>query len=131
MPNRRTSIMWPSPRLLRHACQITLFTRANCGLCTQAKQVLSNVWDKRPFEYQEIDVMAAGQQAWKDLYEFDTPVVSLSLFSLAIRLEAYKKKVHIEKSANQDGPLSRGSRKLMHRFIETDIEKLMNEAEQS
>ncbi|KAI9656735.1 MAG: hypothetical protein M1821_003374 [Bathelium mastoideum] len=113
MPNRRTSIMWPSPRLLRHACQITLFTRANCGLCTQAKEVLSKVWDKRPFEYQEIDVMAAGQQAWKDLYEFDTPVV------------------HVEKSANQDSLLSRGSRKLMHRFIETDIEKLMNQAEQS
>lgn len=58
---------------LRH----TLFIRQNCSLCTDAKEVMSKVWDRRPFEYTEIDVMAPGQTKWKNLYEFDTPVVSV------------------------------------------------------
>jgi hypothetical protein len=66
--------MYPSVRLLQHACRITLFTRSNCSLCTNAKQTLSAVWDARPFEYKEIDVMKAEEKKWRDLYEFDTPV---------------------------------------------------------
>jgi hypothetical protein len=54
---------------------MTLFIRQNCSLCTDAKDVMSKVWDRRPFEYTEIDVMAANQTKWKNLYEFDTPVV--------------------------------------------------------
>lgn len=65
----------PTARLLQRVSRITLFTRQGCSLCDNAKGVLSNVWDKRPFEYTEIDVMAPGQQRWKDVYEFDTPVV--------------------------------------------------------
>lgn len=67
--------MHPSCRLLQHACRITLFTRANCSLCTKAKQTLSAVWDVRPFIYREIDVMTPEEKSWRDLYEFDTPVV--------------------------------------------------------
>jgi len=33
------------------------------------------VWDSRPFEYKEIEVMKPEEKRWKDLYEFDTPVV--------------------------------------------------------
>lgn len=46
-------------------------------LCIDAKQKLSNVWDKRPFAYKEIDVMAPEGKVWRDFYEFDTPVVRL------------------------------------------------------
>ena len=68
--------MYPTARLLSQAaCRITLFTRANCSLCTNAKQTLSNVWDTRPFLYKEIDVMTPEGTDWKNLYEFDTPVV--------------------------------------------------------
>jgi glutaredoxin len=63
-------------KLLQHACRITLFTRANCSLCTKAKQTLSSVWDVRPFEFKEIDVMKLEEKNWRDLYEYDTPVVS-------------------------------------------------------
>lgn len=63
--------------VLRHASRITLFTRANCGLCDNARLVLSKVWDKRPFHYEEVDVMARGHEKWKDVYEFDVPVVGL------------------------------------------------------
>jgi hypothetical protein len=76
--------MHPSVRLLQHACRITLFTRANCSLCTNAKQTLSAVWDARPFDYKEIDVMKPEGKSWRDLYEFDTPVAS-SLFFHARR----------------------------------------------
>lgn len=67
--------MFRPARLLQHACRVTLFTRANCSLCDDAKLVLSDVWNKRPFDYTESDVMTAGQERWRELYEFDTPVV--------------------------------------------------------
>lgn len=57
-------------------CRITFFTRSPCGLCDTAKAVVESVKVKRPFEYQEINVMDAGQEKWKSVYEFDTPVVS-------------------------------------------------------
>jgi len=68
--------MHPSVTLRSLACRLTLFTRPNCSLCDDAKVVLSRVWDRKPFQYDEINVMAADQGRWKDLYEFDTPVVS-------------------------------------------------------
>ncbi len=55
--------------------RLTLFTRANCSLCDDAKVVLERVRIHRRFEYAEIDVMATGNGKWKALYEFDTPVV--------------------------------------------------------
>ena len=66
-------------RLLQHACRITLFTRENCGLCTQARSVLSNVWDARPFDFREVDIIKSESKKprWRDLYEFDVPVVRL------------------------------------------------------
>jgi glutaredoxin len=57
------------------ACRITLFTRETCGLCAQAKGVLSNVWDQRPFVYKEIDVDKTEVKTWKELYDYDVPVV--------------------------------------------------------
>lgn len=67
--------MRPTLNLHMHSARITLFTRANCSLCSTAKSVISSLGKRRSFEYNEVDVMAAGQQQWKDLYEFDTPVV--------------------------------------------------------
>lgn len=61
---------------LFHACRITLFTRVNCSLCDQAKKTLSDVWNVRPFDYHEIDIMRPGYKNWRDVYEFDSPVVS-------------------------------------------------------
>src|SRR6266536_1983854 len=52
LPKMKSSIL-----MFQQACRITLFTRPNCSLCTDAKDILSNVWDKRPFEYKEIEVM--------------------------------------------------------------------------
>lgn len=37
------------------------------------------MWDKRHFDYKEIDVMKPEEKRWRDLYEFDTPVVCIYL----------------------------------------------------
>lgn len=65
--------------------RLTFFTRQNCSLCTDAKEVMAKVWAKRPFEYTEIDVMAAKMDKWRNLYEFDTPVVCPSPSLLSSR----------------------------------------------
>jgi hypothetical protein len=57
-------------------CRVTFFTRSPCGLCDAAKAVVRSVEAKRPLTYHEINVMEPGQEKWKSLYEFDTPVVS-------------------------------------------------------
>ena len=62
-------------RLLNLACRITLFQREGCGLCTQARSVLSEVWDKRPFAYTQVDIMKPESKSWRDMYDFDVPVV--------------------------------------------------------
>lgn len=123
--------MIPTPVLRQYVCRLTLFTRANCGLCDNAKKVLSNVWDRRPFEYDEIDVMSPAHDKWKNVYEFDTPVVSLD-FHISNRFSIAENptKVHVDKTKenNSDFSTTTQARKLMHRFKEAEIEKLMDEA---
>ena len=70
-----------SSRLLQS--RITFFTRSPCSLCDTAKAVVQNVKKERDFAYEEINVMEAGNEKWKGVYEFDTPVVSLDLDALA------------------------------------------------
>ena len=82
-------------RLLQHASRITLFTRENCGLCTQARSVLSDVWDARPFEYQEVDIIKSDSvPRWRDLYEFDVPVVRFRCPLGPARAAFYARRVH-------------------------------------
>ena len=74
-------------RPLFHAVRITLFHRDNCGLCHQAKGVLSNVWDKRHFDYTEVDLTKSEQ--WRNLYDFDIPVVRIPLFQRVDSIHTY------------------------------------------
>nr|POE47860.1 glutaredoxin-like protein [Quercus suber] len=98
-------------RLWQQSLRLTLFTRENCSLCVDAKTVLSRVWDKRAFAFEEVDVMQLKHQKWKDIYEFDTPVV------------------HVDRNA-PDRSTSIQSRKLMHRFSEADVEKVMDHVQE-
>ncbi|KAF4637436.1 hypothetical protein G7Y89_g639 [Cudoniella acicularis] len=102
--------MRSSPRLFQYACRITLFTRQNCSLCVNAKQVLSTVWDKHPFVYKEIDVMTPDAKGWQDLYEFDVPVI------------------HIAKTEHglERPELSAKAQKLMHRFSAEQVMEKMD-----
>ncbi|KAN0117416.1 hypothetical protein V8E51_003393 [Hyaloscypha variabilis] len=105
--------MFPTVRLLQHACQITLFTRANCSLCTKAKETLSSVWDVRPFEYKEIDVMKPEGKCWRDLYEFDTPVIH----------------INSSKKGEEVPELASKAKKLMHRFSPEEVKAKMDDVE--
>lgn len=114
--------------LRQFACRVTLFTRDNCSLCTDAKAVLSKVWDRRPFEYDEINVMAIDQKIWRDAYEFDTPVVGER--DDCIKASLTRVQVHVDKTkeGNMRFTTSKQALKLMHRFKEDEIEKLMDKA---
>lgn len=72
--------MLPTRRLLQ-ACRVTLFTRKNCGLCIEARTVLSDVWDSRPFVFNEIDIIQPEFKGWRDLYDMDVPVVGTILIA--------------------------------------------------
>ena len=98
-------------RLLQNNTRLTLFTRANCSLCDTAKDVLKRVKDARSISYEEIDVMQ--HQRWKDLYEFDAPVL------------------HIEPTSNSYVTKNAcyNVRKLMHRFSEQDVKSLIEQTE--
>lgn len=65
--------MRATSRLL--GCRITLFTRKDCGLCDAARFVLSNVQHTRPFMIKVVDIMKPEAKPWRDLYDFDVPVV--------------------------------------------------------
>lgn len=67
--------MRPTSRLL-DTVRITLFTRPGCGLCDAAKDVLSGLRARRPFAYREVDIAREEARGWRDLYDFDVPVVS-------------------------------------------------------
>jgi len=70
--------MQATSRLLQSA-RITLFTRANCGLCDSAKSALSRLQATHPFAYREVDIVKPEAQAWRDLYDFDVPVVNFPI----------------------------------------------------
>ncbi|TKA80420.1 hypothetical protein B0A55_03392 [Friedmanniomyces simplex] len=100
--------------LLQRALRLTVFTRAHCSLCDDAKAVLWKLREKRDFEYAEVDVMATGNREWKDLYEFDTPVVHID------RATELKGKRVLEGTTAQ-------AKKLMHRFTEAQMQAAMDE----
>ncbi|QIX01648.1 hypothetical protein AMS68_007165 [Peltaster fructicola] len=89
----------------------TLFTRPGCSLCIDAKNVLDRVWKRRPFEFTQIDIAQPQNKKWKEIYDFDVPVV------------------HVDKvKENQlTFETSIAAGKLMHRFTETQLEKLMDD----
>ncbi|KAI1330929.1 hypothetical protein F5Y16DRAFT_361600 [Xylariaceae sp. FL0255] len=105
----------PTSRLLQ-ACRITLFTRQNCGLCSDARSVLSDVWDARPFQFKEIDIVKSetGPQ-WRELYDFDVPVIHIS-----------------KSSASEEKPeLVSTAVRLMHRFTVDQVQAKMDEVEKA
>ncbi|PVI07075.1 glutaredoxin 2 [Periconia macrospinosa] len=89
--------------------RVTFFTRSPCSLCDSAKRVVKNVQAHKGFAYKEIDVMEPGQEKWRSVYEFDTPVI------------------HIDKASATETTTS--ALKLMHRFSEDDVLEKLAEAE--
>jgi hypothetical protein len=107
--------MRPSTILRMHSARLTLFTRPNCSLCETAKSQVALARRNRGIvvDYREIDVMAAGQQAWRQLYEFDTPVLHVQRVT-----HTYAKPDVVSDPSE-----------LMHRFVADEVERLVDEAE--
>ncbi|KKK17057.1 hypothetical protein P175DRAFT_0491082 [Aspergillus ochraceoroseus IBT 24754] len=103
--------MLPTARLFQ-AARVTLFTRAGCGLCDTAKYNVTQVRKRRPFNYAEVDIMVPNNKEWKDVYEFDVPVL------------------HVQFAKNAAGELS-DPKKLFHRFTEQEVESLVGDAEKA
>ncbi|KAL2110103.1 hypothetical protein VUR80DRAFT_1621 [Thermomyces stellatus] len=104
--------MRPTVRLY-DAVRITLFTRPNCGLCDTAKTVLASLRERRPFSYREVDLGKADAKGWRDLYDFDVPVIHVS-----------------KASAPEEDPSTAGrAAKLMHRFTEDEVEAKVRDVE--
>jgi glutaredoxin len=101
--------MFPTSRLLQ-AARVTLFTRAGCGLCDTAKHTVTQLHKRRPFDYSEVDIMVSGNKEWKDVYEFDVPVL------------------HVQSTTS--GSLS-DPKKLFHRWTEQEVETLVDNAEKT
>ncbi|KAA8651984.1 hypothetical protein EYZ11_001743 [Aspergillus tanneri] len=107
--------MFPTLRLAK-AARVTLFTRAGCGLCDTAKHNVMQLQKRRPFEYTELDIMVAENKSWKDVYEFDVPVLHVQSVQ--------------GQQAGTGGALS-DPKKLFHRFSEQEVENLVDEAEKA
>ncbi|KAI2787932.1 Glutaredoxin-like protein [Penicillium oxalicum] len=93
--------------------RLTFFTRAGCGLCDTAKNTVVQLRKRRPFEYIEKDIMDSRNKCWKDVYEFDVPVLHIQ---------------SIKDGLPQEAQLS-DARKLFHRWTEQELEKVVDEAE--
>lgn len=89
--------------------RLTLFTRAQCGLCDTAKLTLSKFQQRRTVRYTEVDIMVPENKKWKDVYEFDVPVL------------------HVQSASSEE---QSKLRKLFHRFSEAEVEKVVDEVEQ-
>lgn len=109
--------MHPTIALRLSRVQLTLFTRANCGLCDVAKSRLVefNKNQSEPIKYTEVDIMAPGQQKWKDAYDFDVPVLHID----AIQGEGEQ----IQHSLD-------AAKKLMHRFTVEELGQAVRDVEE-
>ena len=54
---------------------VTLYTRVDCHLCDDVKEILDEVRKAHPFEMQVLDVDA--DPALKALYDLEVPVVAI------------------------------------------------------
>lgn len=101
------------PTKVLQAARVTLFTRVGCGLCDTAKHTVVQLNQRKPFDYKEMDIEIPENKSWRDVYDFDVPV-------LHVQSEA----------AGQQGPQLSDAKKLFHRFSEQEVEKLVDEADQ-
>lgn len=74
--------------------------------------------------------MKSDQTIWRNLYEFDTPVVRITKSG---KRKANNGQIHVSNagSPEEDPELSGKAKKLMHRFNTDDVQKKMNDAEGS
>jgi glutaredoxin len=55
---------------------VTLYTRANCCLCEDAKRVLMAARDRAEFDYEEVDIDGDAELARR--YNDEVPVIAIN-----------------------------------------------------
>jgi glutaredoxin len=74
--------------------QVTLYTRAGCCLCDDAKQVISAARQSADFDYAEIDI--DGDPDLVRLYSHEVPVITINrrkVFKYKVNINDFLKKV--------------------------------------
>ena len=54
---------------------VTLYTRAGCHLCDEAKQTIESVRRRTPFDYEEFDI--DSDPRLRQLYNEEVPVIAI------------------------------------------------------
>ena len=74
--------------------RVTLYTRAGCCLCDEAKQVLADARRRAAFEYEEIDIDRHPE--WQPLYHEEVPVIAIDgrkAFKYRVSTDEFLKKL--------------------------------------
>ncbi len=58
--------------------RVAFFTKPDCTLCGGAWYVIERVRAQIPFEVEQVDISAPGNEAWFAAYQHDIPVVHLN-----------------------------------------------------
>ena len=80
---------------------------------TTPRKPSSSLHKRRPFEYIETYVDEPENKKWKDVYDFDVPVLHVQ---------------SVKEGLPKEATLS-DERKLFHRMTEQEVEQLVDEAE--
>jgi len=74
--------------------RVTLYTRAGCCLCDEAKQVLTSARRAAPFDLEEIDIDRHPE--WLALYNEEVPVIAIDgrkAFKYRVALDEFLKRL--------------------------------------
>ena len=74
--------------------RVTLYTRAGCCLCDDAKQVLAAARARAAFDFEEIDIDRHPE--WSRLYNEEVPVIAIDgrkAFKYRVSMDEFLKKL--------------------------------------
>jgi glutaredoxin len=74
--------------------RVTLYTRAGCCLCEEAKQVLAAARGRAGFEFEEIDIDRHPE--WLPLYNDEVPVIAIDgrkAFKYKVSMDEFLKRL--------------------------------------
>jgi len=74
--------------------KVSLYTRAGCCLCDEAKQVLASARNRAPFELEEIDIDRHPE--WLALYNEEVPVIAIDgrkAFKYRVSMDEFLKRL--------------------------------------
>ncbi|HLY16581.1 MAG TPA: glutaredoxin family protein [Bryobacteraceae bacterium] len=74
--------------------KVTLYTRAGCCLCDDAKRVLAAARTHAAFDFEEIDI--DRRQEWLQLYNDEVPVIAIDgrkAFKYRVDMEEFLKRL--------------------------------------